>query len=123
MKTFTIIPPKKYANENELELVYKPKKNTFKYYQLCVLKNPWTNKYDIRKFVFNELGECQTINELKITQKQFDNFKETHKPNIYKCYSTYDLKNVSMPTSGEFLNAESTLLDDNIQSYNGYGYF
>lgn len=105
------------------ELYYKPEPTINKYYQACLFKNPWTNKFHIRKIVFDEMGECIDVSEHKLSTSQFEKFKKKYKSNQYKCYSTYSLSDVNLPKGGEMLTAESSLLGNEQVSYDGYMQF
>ncbi len=100
----------KPSQQNELQ--YNPAPTITKFYQVCLFKNPWSNKYHIRKITFDEMGKCHDVSEHRLSNSQFEKFKKKYKSNQYKCYSTHSLNEIKFPTGGEMLIAESNLLGD-----------
>ena len=107
------------TNSVQDELLYNPPKRDFKYYQLCSFKNPWTQKYHIRRFIMNSKNEFTNIQELYINSKQYQRFVKTHKPNEYKMFGVYDLNQVAYPSLGDIAIIQSPILEND----NGYGGF
>ena len=108
------------ATNEQNELHYKPNKNINKFHQVCLFANPHTNKYQIRRFLFNEYGECIEVTDHHLSKNNFDKFKRKYKSNEYKCYATYTLNNIKPPLIGEMLSAESELLRNQQTSYDGF---
>ncbi len=104
------------------DLLYAPPKQRFKYYQICSFPNPWTNKYKIKRFIFNEKSEIISIEEGEVNQKQYKRFVEEHKPNQYKIYNAYDLNYIPEPQMGEISIAQSPLFMEDAD-YTGYAKF
>jgi hypothetical protein len=111
------------ASNPQDEFHYKPEQSITKFYQVCLFKNPWSNKYHVRKLVFDEYGYCLDVVEHKLSQHQYDKFKKKYKGNQYKSYSAYSLDDIKPPSGGEMLTAESSLLGDGQNSFNGYSSF
>lgn len=107
-------------SNSQNEFNYSPQPTITKFYQVCLFKNPWSNKYHVRKITFDEYGKCTDVTEYKLSQHQFDKFKKKYKGNQYKCYSAYSLDNIGPPKGGEMLTAESDLLGDNQGSFDGF---
>ena len=108
------------ATNEQNNLHYKPEKQIIKFHQVCLFKNPHTHKYHIRRFVYNELGECIEMSDHHLSQHNFDKFKKKYKPNEYRCYQTYTLNNVPPPKGGETLMAGSELLGNGQRGYDGF---
>lgn len=84
-----------------------------KFYQVCTFKNPGTDKYHARKFIINQKNEFVSAKEYRLKRSQYKKLLDTKKPNEYKCYSTYDLKNISYPSVSDILLAKSQILASN----------
>jgi hypothetical protein len=108
------------ATNEQNNLQYKPEKSINKFYQVCLFPNPHTNKYQIRRFKFNEFGECFDVSDFHLSKNNFNKFKKTYKQNEYKCYATFTLNNVNPPLIGVMLSAESELLKNKQTSYDGF---
>jgi hypothetical protein len=106
--------PKYKFKTNEDDMVYKPDKATFSYYQICSMKNPISNKYAVRKVIFNELGTILEVMENEYKKKPLDKFingarrSQQHK---FKIYATHDIKLIGLPDGGTILGAQSELLN------------
>ena len=93
-----------------------------KFYQICSFQNPHTNKYHVRKFIINSKNEFASIKEYKLSKTQYKKLLEIKKTNEYKCYSTYDLKNISYPNYSDILTLKSNMITDN-NDYYGFAPF
>lgn len=93
-----------------------------KFYQVCAFQNPYTNRYHVRKFIINDANEFINVKEYKLKRKRYQKFFEIKNSNEYKCYSTYDLKNVSYPAMADILTAKSSILGNNY-GYTGFAPF
>ena len=62
------------ATNEQNELHYKPTIQINKFYQVCLFPNPHTNKYQIRRFIFNEYGNCIVVNDHHLSKTNFNKF-------------------------------------------------
>lgn len=107
------------AKQSESEYTYNPDPATYKFYQICLFKNPNTNKYQIRRCIINEQCKLINISEKMFNDKQYQKFLKIHRENEYKSYPTYDLNLVDLPNPGDILQVQSPLLN-NDYSYTGF---
>lgn len=112
----------RFKNANtECDLRYNPEPAQYKFYQICMYKNPKNDKYHIKRFTLNEKYDIINMDEKFLNDKQYNKFFETHRNNQYKQYPAYDLELVDYPNPGDILHTQSPLLNsDNI--YGGYAY-
>jgi hypothetical protein len=92
------------------------------FYQVCAFKNPGTGKYHLRKFIINQRNEFVSAKIYKLDRKKYKTFLNTKKNNEYKCYSVYDLTNISYPSVSDILVAQSHLLTTD-NDYSGFAKF
>lgn len=92
------------------------------FYQVCSFPDPYTKKFHMRKFVINENNEFIDVKEYNLSKKQAKKFFNEKKPNEYKCYSVYNLKNVDYPIMSDVLMAKSDILSTNYD-YTGFAPF
>lgn len=100
-------------------LGYKPENKIIKFYQICHFKHPKTNKYHLRKCIYNGSGVLISTIEKKYTVDQIKKFFELHKDNEYKTYATYDLQLVDLPSDDQIIKSQSSLINNN---YDNYGF-
>lgn len=89
---------------------YQPNRKLYKFYQICMFKNPNTYKYSVRTIYFNgnqDLIECV---DNEYTTRQCNSLISSLKTHEYKTYSTYDLDLIDFPNSDDFLKVQSDLL-------------
>lgn len=108
--------------QNSNQLSFNPAPQTFKFYQVCTFKNPWTKTHKIRRFVFNEKGDIVSVDERSFDNEKYMMFLQVRKPNEYKLYNAYDLNAVSYPCSGELCVAQSPILETDAD-YSGFAKF
>lgn len=96
--------------QQDPEMCYKPKPKRFSFYQICSMRNPITNKYTVRKFVYNEMNEIVDEFVKEYGSVRLTKFIKNSPENKYKLYATYDLDIIGYPTSGDVFNAQSDLL-------------
>jgi hypothetical protein len=92
------------------EMCYNPPKCTFSYYQICSMKNPLTNKYPVRKFIFNEKNEIINTLVKEYPKSRLEKFLEITPENKIRLFPTYDVSMIAYPNTDEILNAHSELL-------------
>lgn len=92
------------------------------FYQICSFRNPTTKAFHVRKFVINNKNEFANVKEYFLSRKQYKKLLEVKTPNEYKCFNTYDLKNIAYPTEADILVSKSQLLN-NSYNYTGYAPF
>lgn len=110
--------PKRYEFiiPDQKDFVFTPSFNTIKatrYYQVCIFKNPKTNKYHARRFIVNANNEFTDIDELRLTDRQYKRLLDLATPNQYKTYSTYTLDHIDYPCFSDILTAQSEILCEN----------
>lgn len=107
------------TKESKCDLIYNPEPAVYKFYQICMFKNPETKKYHIRRCIINEKCDLVSVDERTFNEKQFKNFFKSHRDNEFKTYSTYDISLINLPNPGDILQAQSPLLN-NDYSYTGF---
>ncbi len=113
----------KFVSPNsQSEYTYNPQSNIFKYYQLCSFKNPYNNKYHIRRIVMNAKNEFVSIDEKYIDAKEYKRFVQSHRLNEYKLYNVYDLNYIAYPSLGEITIIQSPILQTD-SDYSGFAKF
>jgi hypothetical protein len=113
----------KFVSPNsQSEYTYNPQSNVFKYYQLCSFKNPYNNKYHIRRFVMNSKNEFVSVNEKYIDAKEYKRFVQSHRLNEYKLHNAYDLNYIAYPSLGEITIIQSPILQTD-SDYSGFSKF
>lgn len=100
---------------NQLE--YAPSAKLYTYYQICQFKNPFNEKYDTRKVVFNECGEIKKIYERQYKGSEIKQFLKSNIQNKYRMYPTREISSVAPPNSGELLEVCSALVNNNCNCY------
>lgn len=98
----------KLKSQESDDLVYKPEKRNFSFYQICGY--PIDDKYHVRKNIFDENYDIIEQKESYITKKELRNFTKGCSSSKYTIYSTYNLDVVGMPNANEIMMAGSTLL-------------
>lgn len=114
---------KKYVfKTRDDNLKYSPEAKLYKFYQICLFKNPYTKKYHVRRFIINENQQFVNIDERQFDDKQFQIFTKNTKHNLFKTYSTYDMRIIDYPNPADILEAQSPLLNNDYE-YTGYASF
>jgi len=99
------------------EYQYCPKKEINSFYQICQFKNPYTDKYCIRKVIFNEHGEILKTFEKEYYKCIVDKFMKKNKQNKFSVYPVSDIKYVDLPDPASILGAKSELLNNTFTEY------
>jgi len=121
--------PKKYEFiiPDQKDFMFTPSFNSVKvvrFYQLCIFPHPKTGKYYARRFVVNANNEFADIEDLQLTQKQYNRIHEKVLPNQYKTFATYTLDNIDYPSFSDVITAQSEILCKNYDHTQGnYGNF
>ena len=100
---------------NQLE--YAPSAKLYTYYQICQFKNPFNEKYDTRKVVFNDCGEIKKIYERQYNGSELKPFLKSNIQNKYRMYPAREISSVAAPNSGELLEVCSTLVNNDCNCY------
>jgi hypothetical protein len=100
-----------YKKQDEFK--YNPSKEIYSFYQICSFKHPYTNKYGVRKVIFNEFGNIVKTYEKEYHKDKIEAFIKNNKKNKYTMYSVYDIKTVALPGPSYILEAKSDLLNNN----------
>lgn len=90
--------------------------------QICTFKSPYDGMYNLRRFFINSKYDFIDIKQYKLTKKQYKQYIKTTKPQKYKCYSTYELKNIDYPSIANIMTSQSNILDINYD-YSGFAPF
>ncbi|ARF09246.1 hypothetical protein Catovirus_2_195 [Catovirus CTV1] len=109
-------------NNTKCDLAYNPEPATYKFYQVCLYKDPNSNKYHIRRCLINEHCKFIGTEEKKVSEKKYQYFLKTKKQNEYKLYPTTNLELVDLPNPGDILQVQSPLLNNN-NDYSGYAFY
>lgn len=112
-----------FSNINNINDEFLPKDldNIIYFYQICTFPNHRTKKFNMKKYVI-EGKQFLKIDEYNLTKRQCKKFYKVKKPNEYKCYATYDLRDIDPPSMGDILMARSEILADNY-NYSGFAPF
>jgi len=92
------------------------------FYQISTFPNPYDHKYHLRKYAFNSKHEFINVKYYKLTRKQYKNFRRKMPLHKYKCFNTYTLKNINLPTLFDILTSQSNILETNYM-YSGFAPF
>jgi hypothetical protein len=104
------------------DLVYNPEPKIITFYQVCGFKHPKTNRYFVRKCMYDENFKLIHGTEAKYNDEQIKKFFDTHKQYEYKTYATYDLQIIGFPSGDDVLLSQSDLLNNDFVEY-GYAKF
>lgn len=107
--------PQKYefVTVDNKDLVFSPTYDSLKvtrYYQICTFKDPYSNKYNARRFVTNVNNEFVDIKNIRINDRQFKKIMDLIPSNKYKLFSTYSLDHIPYPSFSDILTAQSDML-------------
>lgn len=110
--------PKRYEFiiPDQKDFVFTPSFNSIKvtrYYQICIFKNIYTNKYHVRSFIINSNNEFVNIKNLQLTDKQYKRLLELVTPNQFKTFATFSLDHIDYPCFSDILTAQSEILCEN----------
>lgn len=95
------------------DIIYKPDRAIYSYYQICTIKNSNTGKYAVRKAIFNEMNEIIKIYEREYSKDVLSKFMKTLKQNKFKTYPTNDLDQIAPPNYDDLYQCSSSLLNNN----------
>jgi len=98
------------------------KNNISFYYQICTFPQPNTKRFNMRKFIINGNNEFIGIKNFNLTKKQCKKFFKYKKDHEYKCYTTYTLDDVALPTLSDITLSQSSILSNNY-NYTGFAPF
>ena len=99
-----------FTRNKDPDMVYRPKKVEFTFYQLCQFPNPLNKKYGVRRLKINEFYEIIDVKEKEYLKKKVDKFVERIEENKYAFYPTHSIKMVAYPTPDKIIGANSELL-------------
>lgn len=99
------------STDPQEQYIYNPNHKLYTFYQICQFKNPIINKYEVRKIIFNQLGEIMKTFEKGYPKKKLEIFMENNSSNKYALYPTTKIENVDLPNPNNILNAKSELLN------------
>ena len=92
------------------------------YDQICTFKSPDDGLYNLRRFFINDKYDFVNITAHKLNKKQYKKYIKETKPQKYKCYSTYELKNINYPSIADIMTSQSNIFEiDN--DYSGFAPF
>jgi hypothetical protein len=119
MSTYTFVTKQEGAGFF-LPTPVEPSNTSF--YQMALYSNPKTKLYHIKRFMVDENDNIIDMKNYNIEKEKYDKIVKYKKPNQYKLYSVFDLKNVGYPSKGDILVLKSNILASN-NSYTGYASF
>lgn len=99
------------------QLHYEPSSKLYTYYQICQFKNPFGEKYDVRKVIFNECGEIKKIYERQYGASEIKDFLKSNVQNKYRMYPVREIGLLGYPSSGELLEVCSSLINNDNKEY------
>lgn len=102
----------KFIKDNPTTFEYNPTSQIFSFYQICQFRDPYTNKYGIRKVIFDQTGDIVKTFEKGYSKSHVNSFISHNKPNKYALYPVNNLKMINLPNSENILSAKSELLND-----------
>jgi len=106
----------KFIN-NDDNMIYKPEKYTDSYYQFCQFKNPFSNLYETRKIVFNEMGQILKVFVKPYSGSVIKKFMKQHACNKFKLFPVREIKYVELPNTSDLLIAHSSLINNRVTEY------
>jgi hypothetical protein len=111
-----------FKTVQENQLTFNPEPQIYKFYQICGFKNPWTNKYSVRKCLINENGVILESSVKKYSTDKYNALIKNCKQNEHKVYNTFDIELIDLPNGEDISGTRSELLN-NTQSYTGFAPF
>jgi hypothetical protein len=90
--------------------MYRPEHKLYKFYQLCMYKDPTSNKHNVRVLLINENQDIVKQTNKRCTTEQYDYITSHCKDHEYRVYPTYDLDLVDYPNVDDLLKMQSELL-------------
>ncbi len=99
-----------FRRNKDPDIIYKPPKVEYTFYQICHFPNPQNNKYGIRRLKINEFHEIIDVKEKEYIKKKVDKFIERIPENKYTVYPTHFIKTVAYPSPDKIIGANSELL-------------
>lgn len=112
-------PERKYKlqtkSKQSEEFTYNPPKKLTTFYQICHYKNAFSNKYGVRKIIFNELGTIIKTYDKEYSRGAVESFMKNNRKNKYTMYPTPDLKTIALPGPSFIFEAQSELLNNNFE--------
>ena len=106
----------KFNKPND-DMVYKPDKRIDSFYQICKFKNPTNKLHEVRKIIFNQLGDVLKISEKQYDSNKIKSFVHIHGQNKYKIYPVSSLQYLDLPNGNDMTEVQSELLNNNSTYY------
>jgi len=100
-----------FRRGKEQDMIYKPEKKLYKYYQICQFPRPDNHLYTIRRFVFNEACELKEVTTYDFKKKDVKNFLKMLKQYQYKLCGTFDITTYACPGEGDIQIMQSEILN------------
>jgi hypothetical protein len=91
------------------EFEYTPTHDRFSYYQICGFAS--NDKYQVRKLIYNEMGEAVSIKTANVKNKKIQNFIKKCPKNRYCIIPVYELDQIEVPDQDSILLAMSPILN------------
>jgi hypothetical protein len=88
------------------------------FFQVSLFMNK-KKKYHLKRFTLDSNNRFRSIKEYYLSTEQMDKFYKLKNQNSYKVFSTYNLNDISYPTSGDICLARSPILSQNT-TYDGF---
>ena len=96
--------------------------STTSFYQISLYPNPSTKLHHIRKFKIDGNDNITSVSNHYLKKSQYEQLIKNKKPNTYKQYSVFDLKQTNYPNKGDILMLKSNILSSP-SNYTGYAPF
>lgn len=92
------------------------------YYQICVYRNTFTNKFNVRKYVIKSNNDIAKIKYMSLMSEQLDKLIQTLKPHEYKKFPNVDFSNIQHVKISDILSLNSNMLNKD-HTYSGFAPF
>lgn len=99
-------------NIQDDEYTYKPEKNTFSLYQICMYPNSLSKKHGVRKLIYDENGTLLKYTENEIKKSVLELFTSKSKSHKYSLYPAFNVSNIEFPSENDILVAKSQILNN-----------
>jgi len=95
--------------KREPEMIFKPEKIEYSYYQICAYPND--GFYELRKIIYNENYEAVDVYEKFYPKKKIESFLRNTLEHKYRLYPTNSIKTIAYPNPEQIICANSSLLN------------
>jgi len=100
-----------FRRGKEQDMIYKPLKKLYKYYQICQFPRPDNHLYTIRRFIFDEGCELKDVTTYDFRREDVKKFIKILKPYQYRLCGTFDITTFPCPREGDVQIMQSEILN------------